>query len=72
MKAFALIVFTIIENELIAFLQKRGEWNFVKMKPETHPGYLQATAHGKLRKKEEHWNALFRETEEELGQEFKN
>lgn len=51
----------------VAVLQRRGEFNHEKMKPESFPGACQVTAHGKVEEGENRFEALGREFIEELG-----
>lgn len=53
-----------------AVLQRRGFWNFEKMKPESWPNGCQVTAHGGVEEGEKLLQALEREAREELGEEF--
>ena len=55
---------------LMAVLQRRGTFNTEKMKPESYPGCCQVTAHGKLKENEDINRGIFREIEEELGDQF--
>ena len=43
-----LLVFTKVNDKLIAVLQVRGRWNVEENRPESWPGLCQVTAHGKL------------------------
>jgi len=54
-------------EELVAVLQKRGEFNHEKMGPESWPGACQITVHGSLEEHESWSGAMFRESGEELG-----
>lgn len=55
----------------VAVLQRRGEWNFEKDKPESFPGACQVTAHGKREDEDEDLvDTLVRESEEESGEAF--
>lgn len=57
-------------NQLMACLQRRGTFNHEKMAPESFPGCLQVTCHGRLEEGESLETALIREMQEELGWEF--
>jgi hypothetical protein len=57
-------------EELVAVLQKRGEFNHETMGPESWPGVCQLTVHGKVEHVESDKGALGRETQEELGANF--
>ena len=54
----------------VAVLQRRGEFNHETMKPESYPGGCQVTAHGGVEETESFEQALLREVEEELGEDF--
>ena len=58
-------------GELSAILQVRGKWDKEKNMPESYPGACQVTVHGGLEQGEDFMQALFRETEEELGNEMR-
>jgi 8-oxo-dGTP pyrophosphatase MutT (NUDIX family) len=53
-----------------AILQKRGEYDFEKMRPESWPGGTQVTVNGGIDESEEPLQALIREVSEELGRTF--
>ncbi len=57
-------------EELVAVLQRRGEFNHETMGPESWPGVDQLTVHGKIKNSESDKGALCRETREELGGDF--
>ncbi|MES3032297.1 MAG: NUDIX domain-containing protein [Patescibacteria group bacterium] len=57
-------------GKLVAILQVRAKWNAEKSCPESWPSMCQVTAHGKLEEGEDFLQALFRETQEELGDEI--
>jgi hypothetical protein len=61
---------TVIEEKLIAVLQRRGQFSTERMKPSFFPGCLQVTCHGKLDEDEDFLEALGREVNEELGSKF--
>lgn len=58
---------TRIGDELVAVLQRRGEFNPEKMDDESWPGACQVTSHGKLNDGEGWVDGLIREATEELG-----
>ena len=57
-------------EELVAVLQKRGEFNHETMGPESWAGACQLTVHGKVEPNENEKSTLQRETIEELGGNF--
>jgi len=70
-KSVGLIVLTEIpELGMVALLRERGYLNLEKMAPESWPGLCQVTVHGRLEDDETFFDALLRETCEELGQDF--
>lgn len=69
-KSVGLVVIIKKAEELYAVLQKRSAWNHEKDAPESFPGCLQVTCHGKLEEDESFVMALVRECMEELGKEF--
>jgi hypothetical protein len=75
-KSVSLLIMTRLQmeegepEELVAILQRRGEFNHETMRPESWPGACQLTVHGKVEEDENEKNTLFRETVEELGQDF--
>ena len=76
-KSVGLVVFVRIPDQgipighrVMACLQRRGTFNHEKMMPESYPGCLQVTCHGKLEKGEDFDLALIREMTEELGGKF--
>lgn len=58
------------DGGLVAILQVRAKWDAEKNALESWPGMCQVTAHGKLEEGEDFMQALFREVEEELGEEI--
>lgn len=54
-------------EQLVAVLQRRGEFNHETMGPESWPGACQLTVHGKVLAEEDNNTALYREIREELG-----
>lgn len=57
-------------EELVAVLQRRGEFNHETLGPESWPNACQLTVHGKVGPNETPEVALYRKTIEELGGEF--
>lgn len=57
-------------EELVAVLQKRGEFNHEILGPESWSHACQLTVHGKTEPDESDLSALWRETKEELGEAF--
>lgn len=57
-------------EELAAVLQRRGEFNHKTMGPKSWPGAYQLTVHGKVEPNETVLDALYRETQEELGENY--
>mgnify|MGYP001560009719 FL=1 len=70
-RSVGLLIMTRIKGELVAVLQRRGEFNHEKMEPETWPGACQITTHGQINECEDVWHALKRELGEELGERTK-
>ncbi|MDP2696371.1 MAG: NUDIX hydrolase [bacterium] len=66
-RSVGIILFTYINGELHAILQKRGTFNFETMSPESYPGGCQGTAFGGVNPKETYEQGLKREMCEELG-----
>ncbi len=58
------------DGGLVAILQVRAKWDAEKNCPESYPGMCQVTAHGGLEEGEDFMQALFREVQEELGDEL--
>lgn len=58
------------DDGLVAILQVRAKWNAERNAPESWPGMCQVTAHGGLEEGEDFTQALFREVQEELGDEI--
>ena len=59
------------EGRPVAVLQRRGRRNHEKdWEPESRPGGCQASVHGGLEADETYEKALYRETTEELGEDF--
>jgi hypothetical protein len=72
-RSVGIIVITKLPSgEFAAVLQRRGVFNFEKVKRESYPGCCQVTAHGGLKEGEDFDQGLVRESNEELGQEFAN
>lgn len=72
-KSVGIIVITKLpDGEFAAVLQRRGVFNFEKIKRESYPGCCQVTAHGGLKEGEDFQQGLVRESKEELGPEFTN
>ena len=70
-RSVGLIILTELPSgELVAVLRERGSFNFEKMEPESWPGGCQVTVHGKLEDHEKAVECLYREMQEELGEEF--
>lgn len=61
---------TQVNGILFAVCQKRAQWNTEKDMPESFPGCLQVSCHGKLEEGEDFYTALIRESKEELGSNF--
>ena len=79
-KSVGLVLITKVPTEdgsekFVAVLQRRGIWNFEvpgTIKHESYPGCSQVTVHGGLEGNESFLDALNREVEEELGEDFGN
>jgi hypothetical protein len=56
----------------VAILQTRGKFNYEKRSSETYAGATQISVHGSIEGDESEFEALVRETREELGEEFAN
>ena len=69
-RSVGLVVVMEIDGQRVAVLQRRGEFNHETMKPESYPGGCQVTAHGGVEETESFEQALLREVEEELGEDF--
>jgi len=70
-RSVGIIVITKLPGgEFAAVLQRRGVFNFEKMKRESFPGCCQVTAHGGLKEGEDFQQGLVRESVEELGPDF--
>ncbi|MBI2024888.1 MAG: hypothetical protein HYT03_02280 [Candidatus Harrisonbacteria bacterium] len=68
-RSVGLVVVTDIPNMgRVAVLNRRGDFNYETMKPESYPGGCQVTVHGKAEENEEITEALKREELEELGE----
>jgi 8-oxo-dGTP pyrophosphatase MutT (NUDIX family) len=70
-RSVGLVILTKIEDlGWVAMLQRRGEFDLEKMKPQSFPGAYQVTVHGGCKLEEDDIQALTREIKEELGEEF--
>ncbi len=70
-RSVGIIVITKLPGgEFAAVLQRRGVFNFEKMKRESFPGCCQVTAHGGLKDDEDFGPGIIRESTEELGKIF--
>ncbi|MDD4803677.1 MAG: NUDIX hydrolase [Candidatus Pacebacteria bacterium] len=69
-RSVGLVIITQANGILFAVCQKRAQWNTEKDMPESFPGCLQVSCHGKLEESEDFYAALIRESKEELGDKF--
>lgn len=69
-QSVGLIILTVEGGILRTLCQIRAKWNNEKNAPESYPGCLQVTCHGKLEEGEGFLPALVRESNEELGDAF--
>lgn len=71
-KTVGLIILTNIPDPVgtVAILQTRGKFNYEKRQPETYTGATQISVHGSIEENESEFEALIRETKEELGSEI--
>jgi len=69
-KSVGLVVLTVQGGMLRVCCQIRAGWNNEKKAPESYPGCLQVTCHGKLEEGEDFYEGLIRESNEELGVAF--
>ncbi len=73
MVGLVIVTFFRIEEKCSAhgvLCQVRAKWNSEKEKPETYPGCLQVACHGQVEEGESFYQALMRESTEELGSVF--
>lgn len=64
------MILTEKSGSLFVLCQKQAKWNTEKNAPESFPGCLQVSCHGKLEEGEDFYDALIRESYEELGDKF--
>ncbi|HJO89638.1 MAG: NUDIX domain-containing protein [Candidatus Pacebacteria bacterium] len=71
-KTIGLIILTNIPDPVgaVAILQTRGKFNYEKRTPETYTSAMQISVHGSIEEDESEFEALIRETKEELGEEI--